>query len=229
MSGILYVIGINRDNLDDNAPSVISALKNSALIACESKADAEVFLKNAGIDYKGDLISMVNITPEAVLEYLDNKGNVSLLSDDGYAAICDPGFDILNKALEQSHNVRILPQVSAILSSWLLSGLISHRNQDFFFGGMINFHWDEQQIKIISDHAQDTCIFLSVHPDWNNSGDKLNELLFDVYGNDRKVTLLFDIGTNRQTIIKCHTGQLVETIRSIDHKYVSLVIHPTNA
>ena len=80
-------------------------------------------------------------------------------------------------------------------------------------GGMINFHWDEQQIKIISDHAQDTCIFLSVHPDWNNSGDKLNELLFDVYGNNRNVTLLFDIGTNRQAIVKCQTSQLVETIR----------------
>mgnify|MGYP000689647913 FL=1 len=47
MSGILYVIGINRDNLDDNAPSVLYALENSALIACESKSDAQIFLKNA--------------------------------------------------------------------------------------------------------------------------------------------------------------------------------------
>lgn len=223
----LYVCAINGHRLSDNANSVIETIKDQQVIYYENHENFMYLARHFGINLDNKDVRIWNKD-----EVLSRLGSVPivLVTDDGYAAFCDPGWEIVQVARKRNIHINIVPQVSAPISAVILSGYLSDQNyHSFYFGGMI-------YKPVISDKfisgmkaAKDSCsVFLATHPDID---DGLTDIIFkEVYEADREITLCLDIGRPSQNILTTTINNFYETLRSLGHSYdyVTYVVAPNN-
>ena len=226
MDTSLYICAINRHRLSDNPDSVKNIIRSVETIYYENYNNFIYLMDAFGIDLAGKNAQLWN---EA--DAISKLGSVPivLLSDDGYAGFCDPGWELIQIARKQDINIYIIPQVSAPISAVLLSGYLSDENyHSFYFGGLIHDKIMSESFVSGMSAAKSSCsVFLATHPD-DDQG--LTERLFkQIYGNSREVTMCFDIGRPSQKIIT----STVESFYGIakvfkPYDYITYVISPEN-
>ena len=134
--GTLYVVGTPIGNMEDITIRAIRILKEVDLVLCEDtrttgKLLAKYEIKNKTASYNAH--STKN-KENKIIELLENRQNIALVSDAGTPCISDPGSLIISYIRENYKDIKIvpIPGASAVISAVSVSGMFG--NQFSFMG-----------------------------------------------------------------------------------------------
>ena len=136
MPGTLYLVATPIGNLEDLTHRATRILQEVDLIACEDTRHTRKLLNHYGIKTKTVSYHEHNEREQALklIDAIKSGTNVAVVSDAGTPGISDPGFRVINAALEQGVEVVPVPGPTALISALVASGLPS---DEFFFGGFL--------------------------------------------------------------------------------------------
>ena len=132
----LYVTATPIGNLADVTLRALSVLASAELVLCEDTRVTRRLLDRYGLRPK--LLAYhehnaVSVRPR-VLERLGAGESVALVSDAGTPLISDPGYKLVEAAIEAGHKIFPVPGASAALAALVAAGLPTDR---FFFEGFL--------------------------------------------------------------------------------------------
>ena len=120
----LYCVATPIGNLGDITIRALEIIKNSDLILCEDTRVSKKLLNKFKINKK--LISNhkfnENKNLNFILENLENKKIISIISDAGTPTISDPGRILINKCVEKNIDIYSVPGPSAVSAAISVSG-----------------------------------------------------------------------------------------------------------
>ncbi|MGM9928015.1 MAG: 16S rRNA (cytidine(1402)-2'-O)-methyltransferase [Bacillus sp. (in: firmicutes)] len=133
---ILYLVPTPIGNLEDMSFRAIRILKEADVIAAEDTRNTKKLCNYFEIETP--IISYhehnKHNSGKHVIERLQNGQTVALVSDAGMPTISDPGYELVQDALEQRITVVPLPGANAALTALIASGLAP---QPFYFYGFL--------------------------------------------------------------------------------------------
>jgi len=132
----LYVVATPIGNLRDITLRALEVLSAADLVLCEDTRVTRKLLERHNLAPK--LLAYhdhnaASVRPR-VLEELGKGTAIALVSDAGTPLISDPGFKLVEAAIEAGHRVFPIPGASAALAALVSAGLPSDR---FFFEGFL--------------------------------------------------------------------------------------------
>lgn len=134
--GALYIVSTPIGNLGDMTFRAVEILKQVDLIASEDTRTSGVLLTHYSIDTPQTSYHDHNErhkAPELIRQLLDGR-SIALISDAGTPLISDPGFRLVNAAVENGIDVIPIPGASSILAALVVSGFPTDR---FCFEGYL--------------------------------------------------------------------------------------------
>lgn len=136
MPGTLYVVATPIGNLEDFSPRAVHVLKEVSLIACEDTRHTRKLLEHFGINTH--LVSYHDHNERdrsaELAARLTSGDSVALVSDAGTPLISDPGYRLVEAALEAGATVVPIPGANAAIAALSASGLPPDA---FYFGGFL--------------------------------------------------------------------------------------------
>jgi len=125
MNGKLYIIATPIGNLGDLTVRAKETLESVDLVACEDTRHSSILLKHYSINKPR--VSFHGHSGQAkvdkIMDYLKNGDDVGLISDAGTPGISDPGYVLIQAALEENIEVIPIPGASAVITALCASGL----------------------------------------------------------------------------------------------------------
>ncbi len=135
-TGILYIVSTPIGNLEDITLRAIRVLKEVGLIAAEDTRHTRNLLNKFEIDTPLTSYHDHNKedkAPVLVAQILEGK-SVALVSDAGTPGISDPGYFLINLAIDQKIPVVPIPGATAAIAALSISGLPT---DSFVFEGFL--------------------------------------------------------------------------------------------
>ena len=135
--GTLYVVPTPIGNKDDITLRAIETLKKVDFICAEDTRTSSILLKMLGVSKPLKACHIFNeakIKDKIVKELLDGK-SAALISDQGTPLLSDPGYELVNAAIDKGINIVSLPGPSALLPALNMSGIEANK---FLFYGFLN-------------------------------------------------------------------------------------------
>ncbi|WP_070121567.1 16S rRNA (cytidine(1402)-2'-O)-methyltransferase [Bacillus marinisedimentorum] len=157
--GKLYLVPTPIGNLEDMTYRAVKVLQDADLIAAEDTRHTRK-LCNA-FEITAPVVSYHEHNKEKsgirLIQDIQEGKTVALVSDAGMPSISDPGFELVQAALQEQMPVIPLPGANAALTALIASGL---KPQPFYFFGFLNRNKKErrEQLKRLSK-MEDTIIF----------------------------------------------------------------------
>ena len=132
VNGTLYIVATPIGNLEDISERALRILREVDVIACEDTRRTRVLLNAFGIKTKAISYHEHNERARAVAlcEQIESGKSVALVSDAGTPLISDPGFRIVQAAIEREISVVSIPGATAFVAALAASGLPSDPNID---------------------------------------------------------------------------------------------------
>jgi 16S rRNA (cytidine1402-2'-O)-methyltransferase len=132
----LHVVATPIGNLRDMSLRALSTLASAEVILAEDKRVTKTLLAHYGITTP--MISYHEHNAEEmrpkVLGLLGEGKALALVSDAGTPLVSDPGYRLVEAAVEAGYPVSAVPGASAVLAALVMAGLPSDR---FFFEGFL--------------------------------------------------------------------------------------------
>jgi len=135
-SGTLYIVATPIGNLEDITLRAIRVLKEADLVAAEDTRHTRHLLDRYQIETQLTSYHDHNKeekAPVLVARMLEGK-NVALVSDAGTPGISDPGYFLINLAIDQQVPVVPIPGATAAIAALSVSGMPTDR---FIFEGFL--------------------------------------------------------------------------------------------
>ena len=136
MSGILYLIATPIGNLEDITYRAARILSEVSAIACEDTRESHKLLEHLGI--RKPMLSCHEHNERARADEIAGKlrhgDSIALISDAGSPLVSDPGYRVVEAALEAGVTVVPIPGPSALITALMASGLATDA---FYFGGFL--------------------------------------------------------------------------------------------
>jgi len=206
MPGTLYIVATPIGNLEDITHRALRVLREVELIACEDTRRTITLLNHFGIKTRTISYHEHNERERAaeLAKLLEAGKSVAIVSDAGTPLISDPGFRIVNTAIERGIMVVPIPGPTAFVAALVASGLPSDQ---FFFAGFLPAGANARRA-----HLEDlaaipaTLVFYEApHRIAATLGDAL-----DVLGN-RKAAVARELTKIHEEIVGGNLGELAET------------------
>jgi len=136
MAGTLYLVSTPIGNLEDTTHRAVRLLGEVELIACEDTRHTRKLLNHYGINTRTISYHEHNERERAaeLLGLIESGSDVAVVSDAGTPGISDPGFRLVQRAVESGVRVVPVPGPSALITALVASGLPT---DEFFFGGFL--------------------------------------------------------------------------------------------
>lgn len=148
MPGTLYLVATPIGNLQDVTFRALDVLRSVNVIACEDTRYTIKLLNHFRITNR--LVSYHEHNEyERTDELADRliKGeSVAIVSDAGTPGICDPGFRIVQRAIEIGVDVVAIPGAAAFVAAATASGLAT---DSIFFGGFLPAKKGERRKRLV--------------------------------------------------------------------------------
>lgn len=121
----LYIVATPIGNLEDMSQRAQNVLKSVSYIACEDTRTSGVLLNHFGIETSTFAFHQHNEHQkvEHLMNILDARQNVAIISDAGMPGISDPGFLAVRAAHQAGHTVSVIPGPDAATTAIVASGL----------------------------------------------------------------------------------------------------------
>lgn len=124
MNGILYIVATPIGNLNDLSSRAIDMLRGADYIAAEDTRNSSVLLNKFQIEAK--LISNHKFNEvsksESLIDELCGGKNIAVISDAGTPCVSDPGYILVNKAINAGIQVIGIPGACAAITAVSVSG-----------------------------------------------------------------------------------------------------------
>ena len=198
----LYVVSTPIGNLKDITLRAIEILKQSEFILCEDTRVSKNLLEKYNI--KSKLISNHKFNEKKninkIIEILQSKTIVSIISDAGTPGISDPGRIVVNACIKNSIDVYPVPGPSAITAAVSISGF----SEKYYFYGF--FPQKNKNIKedfeILSNLNCSIVFFIS--PQKINKAINIIKIFFS----DRKILICREISKFYEEHIRTNVTKL---------------------
>jgi 16S rRNA (cytidine1402-2'-O)-methyltransferase len=184
IKGTLYIVSTPIGNREDITLRALRILKEVDLIAAEDTRHTGLLLRHYGIQkpltsyFEGNELKKRDF----ILSKLKQGDRIALVSDAGTPGISDPGFRLIQLAIENQIPVVPIPGPSAVIAALSVSGLPSDA---FLFRGFLPHKMKKRKdlLKELED-ARETLIFYE-------SPHRISETLRDIYEvlGDREIVL----------------------------------------
>ena len=163
----LYLVATPIGNLDEMTYRSINTLKNVKYIAAEDTRNTVKLLNHFEISTK--LISHhehnIKQSIPKLIQLLEEGNDIALVSDAGYPAISDPGYELVKEAIEHEINVVPISGCNACLDALVVSGIAP---QPFMFYGFLD-HLDKKKKKELIDLKKE---YLTLYQTYKNLNQK---------------------------------------------------------
>jgi 16S rRNA (cytidine1402-2'-O)-methyltransferase len=129
--GTLYLVGTPIGNLEDISLRALRILREVDLIACEDTRQTQKLLNHFQIQTRTTSYHEHNEIQKApeLVRRLEQGACIALVSDSGMPAISDPGFRLVQLAIERQIPVIPVPGPTALVAAVVASGLPAHAFQ----------------------------------------------------------------------------------------------------
>lgn len=224
-SGKLYICGTPIGNLEDITLRCLAILKKVDLIAAEDTRHSKILLNKYQI--KKPVISYHKYSNEKKVEYilqlLQEGQSIALLSDAGMPGICDPGFEIINKAIENDIPIVPIPGVSALTTALVVSGFAM---QKFVFEGFVPRKKGEKERFFLNLKDEErTIIFYEVPHRIKDTLIILKRIM-----GERKMVITRELTKRFEEIIRGNLSQVMQVLNDREIKgEVTLVLEGNRA
>ena len=198
----LYVVSTPIGNLKDITLRAIEILKQSECILCEDTRVSKNLLEKYNI--KSKLISNHKFNEKKninkIIEILNFKKIVSIISDAGTPSISDPGRIMINACIKNSIDVYPVPGPSAVTAAVSISGF---SEKYYFYGFFPQKNKDiKEDFKILSNLNCSIVFFIS--PQKINKAIKIIKDFFS----DRKILICREISKFYEEHIRTNVTKL---------------------
>ena len=212
----LYLVATPIGNLEEITYRAIRILKEVDYIGAEDTRNTVKLLNYYNI--KSKLIShhehnIIHSIPK-IINLLLEGNNIALVSDAGYPAISDPGFELVKEAIANEINVIPISGANACLDALVVSGIVP---QPFIFYGFLD-HQDKKKKKELENlkkYQETLVLYESPH-----RIAKTLKLMLEIFG-DREIALCREITKKYEEIIR---GKISEVLNIIDELKGEMVI-----
>ncbi len=207
MGGVLYLVGTPIGNLGDLSERARETLSSVALVAAEDTRRSGRLLR--GLDIRKPLVSMFEGNEEQraaeLVERLEAGEDVAVVTDGGMPSISDPGYRVVQLALEHGIDVRVVPGPSAAIAALVLSGLPTDR---FVFEGFLPRRPGDRGRRLQAlQHDPRTIVFFE-------SPRRLPTLLGAIVATwgDRRVAVCREMTKLHEEVLRGRAGEVLEAI-----------------
>lgn len=212
----LFVVATPIGNLNEMTYRAIQVLKDVDYIAAEDTRNTVKLLNHFDISTK--LVShhehnLMTAIPKIVHD-LKNGLNIALVSDAGYPAISDPGYELVKEVIKEGMNVVPISGANACLDALVVSGIAP---QPFLFYGFLDRN-DKNKRKELEKlkKYQETIVFYEAP----HRIKKTLKLMYDILGN-RSIALCRELTKKHEEI---NRGTIEEILSVIDDMKGEMVI-----
>lgn len=218
MNGKLYIVATPIGNLEDITLRALRILKEVDLIAAEDTRQTLKLLNH--FEISKPLISYhrhnEDIKSNILIEKLKNGENIALVSDAGTPGICDPGEEVIKKAIEENIEVIPIPGACALINALIVSGL---NTSEFLFLGFLplNKKLRKEKFEEIKKSEKTIIIYEAPHKMKNTLQD-----LKDVI-NDRKIVLSRELTKIHEEFIRKNINELLDNIDNLKGEMILII------
>lgn len=212
----LYLVATPIGNLEEITYRAIRILSEVDYIGAEDTRNTIKLLNYYNIKTK--LISHhehnLGQSIAKIISLLLDGNNVALVSDAGYPAISDPGYELVKAAIANNINVVPISGANACLNALVISGIVP---QPFMFYGFLD-HYDKKkkkELQSLKNYRETIVFYESPH-----RITKTLKLILDIFG-ERDIALCREITKKHEEIIR---GKLSEVIEIADDLKGEMVI-----
>jgi len=210
--GILYICGTPIGNLEDITIRALRILKEVKLIAAEDTRHTKKLLIHYHINTKVTSYHEYNKFKKApyLVEILKNGQDIALVSDAGMPGISDPGYVLINLALNNNIKIIPIPGVSALITALVVSGLSTDK---FVFEGFLPRKIKERKRYFKSIKNEERTIIFYETP--HRLKRALKDML-EILG-DRKIVIARELTKKYEEIIR---GKLTPVLSEMNTKEI---------
>ena len=209
MPGTLYLVATPIGNLQDITLRALETLRTVDVIACEDTRHTRNLLTHFRISNRTVSYHEHN-EQERAEEFVDRliRGkSIAIVSDAGTPGICDPGFRIVQRAVEIGANVIPIPGAVAFVNAAVVSGLASG---SLFFGGFLPSKKGERRKRL--EEIRDIPAALVLYETPHRLTKSLTDCL-DILGN-RPAAVARELTKLHEEIARGTLAELVEKYSS---------------
>ncbi|MGK4066260.1 16S rRNA (cytidine(1402)-2'-O)-methyltransferase [Rothia sp. HC945] len=148
-AGILVLAATPIGNLKDASERLKEYLTSADVIAVEDTRKLRKLTSGLGVSVRGRVVTNHDHNEqrraEELVDAVRSGQTVLLMSDAGMPTVSDPGFRVVERAVEEGLTVSCAPGPSAVLSALAVSGLPSDR---FAFEGFVPRKVSERRARL---------------------------------------------------------------------------------
>ena len=201
--GSLYIVSTPIGNREDITLRALRILKEVDLIAAEDTRHTILLLRHFGIQtpltsyFEGNELKK----KEFILSKLKQGHRVALVSDAGTPGISDPGFRLIQTAIENQIPIIPIPGPSAVIAALSVSGLPTDA---FLFKGFLP-HKSKKKRDLLTqlEDVRETLIF---YESPHRLSETLNDI-FDILG-DREMVLTRELTKVYEEVIRGKVSEI---------------------
>ena len=215
----LYLVATPIGNLDEMTYRSINTLKNVKYIAAEDTRHTLKLLNY--LDISKPMISYHRHNEETksdrLIEKLNNGENIALVSDAGTPGICDPGEEVIKKAIEEKIEVIPIPGACAFVNALIASGL---NTKEFTFLGFLPLNKKLRKKKLEEIEKSNKTIIIYEAP--HKLETTLNDLK-KILGEERMLTLAREITKIHEEFIRGNIDEIISKSENLKGEIVLII------
>lgn len=216
--GILYIVATPIGNLEDITLRALKILKEVDLIAAEDTRQTLKLLNH--FEIKKSLISYhrhnEDVKSDILIEKLKEGKNIALVSDAGTPGICDPGEEIIKKAIEENIQIIPIPGACAMINALVCSGIDTN---EFLFLGFLPLNKKTRKLKLEEiEKSEKTIIIYEAPHKMKSTLQDLKEIL-----QDRRIVLVRELTKIHEEFIRENIEEILQKIDDLKGEMILII------
>lgn len=218
MKGKLYIVATPIGNLDDITLRALKVLKEVDIIAAEDTRQTLKLLNH--FEISKPLISYhrhnEDVKSGVLIEKLKKGDNIALVSDAGTPGICDPGEEVIRRAIEEKIQVIPIPGACAMINALICSG-ISTKEFEFLGFLPLNKKLRKEKLNEIKNSNKTIIIYEAPHK-MKATLEDLKEIL-----EKRNIVLARELTKIHEEFIRKNIDELLNEIDSLKGEMILII------
>jgi 16S rRNA (cytidine1402-2'-O)-methyltransferase len=205
MAGKLFIVSTPIGNLKDITLRAIETLKEVDVIACEDTRHTKRLVSHYGITTPLTSYFEYNKIKKGryLIGLLKEGKDIALVSDSGTPGISDPGFKIINLAVENGIPIAVVPGACAFVSALVSSGMPT---DSFLFQGFLSHKKAKRrkQLGLLKQEKRTIILYESPHRLLKTLGD-----ILDILG-DRGIAITRELTKVFEEILRLKVSKAIQ-------------------